>query len=77
MSALSRQEIEYEMSHASDNRGSSLVAAYAVCLSLAYVATILRFISRRKSRLAYMADDWMLVVGLVRKVAAEICQLTD
>ncbi len=66
MSALSKQEIEYEMMHATDNRAPSLITAYAVCLSLAYVAVALRFISRRKSRLALMADDWMLVVGLVR-----------
>ncbi|CAD6581203.1 MAG: hypothetical protein ASARMPRED_000444 [Alectoria sarmentosa] len=65
MSALSNQEIEYELAHASDNRGPTLIAAYAVCLSLAYVAVTLRFISRRKSRNALMADDWMSVVGLL------------
>ncbi|CAF9919147.1 MAG: hypothetical protein ALECFALPRED_000982 [Alectoria fallacina] len=65
MSALSSQEIEYELAHASDNRGPTLIAAYAVCLSLAYVAVTLRFISRRKSRNALMADDWMSVVGLL------------
>lgn len=65
MSTLSKQEIEYEMLHASDNRGPNLIAAYAVCLSLAYVAVILRFISRRTAKIAWKADDWVLVAGLV------------
>lgn len=66
MSDFSKQEIGYELAHATDDRRPSLIAAYAVCLSLAYVAVTLRFISRRKSKNALMADDWMLVVGLVR-----------
>lgn len=65
MSTLSKQEIEYELAHASDNRGPSLITAYAICLSLAYLAVILRLISRRKSRNAFLADDWMVVAGLV------------
>ena len=65
MSLLSTQEIEYELAHASDNRGPSLIAAYTTCLSLAYIAVFLRFLSRRTSRNALKADDWMLVVGLV------------
>lgn len=65
MATLSKQEIEYELAHASDDEGPSLIAAYTVCLSLAYIAVALRFISRWKSRNAVLADDWMLVVGLV------------
>ena len=66
MSVLPPQEIEYELVHASDNRGPTLIAAYATCLSLAYIAVLLRFISRRKSQNPLMADEWMLVAGLVR-----------
>ncbi|KAL8784407.1 MAG: hypothetical protein Q9195_009052 [Heterodermia aff. obscurata] len=65
MATLSKQEIEYELAHASDNEGPSLIAAYTVCLSLAYLAVALRFISRWKSRNAILVDDWMLVVGLL------------
>lgn len=66
MSALDKQEIEYEMLHERDDRGSNLIEAYAICLALAYVAVFLRFLSRRKSRNALWADDWMVVVALVR-----------
>ena len=65
MSALDKQEIEYEMLHERDDRGSNLIEAYAICLALAYVAVGLRFLSRRKSRNALWADDWMVVVALV------------
>ena len=68
MSLLSNQEIEYELAHAIDNRGPSLIAAYATCLSLAYIAVILRFESRRTSKNALKADDWMLIVGLVGQI---------
>ena len=64
--SLPKQEIEYEMAHASDNRGPTLNAAYGVCISIAIIAVILRFISRRTSKNALRADDWMVVVGLVR-----------
>ena len=67
MSLLSKQEIEYEIAHANDDRGPSLIAAYAVCLSLAYVAVCLRFLARRKSHNKLLADDWMLVAGLVKE----------
>jgi len=67
MSALSEQEIGYELVHAGDKRTPSLITAYVVCLSLAYIAVTLRFVSRRKSKNALMADDWMLVVALVRE----------
>ena len=65
MSTLSNEEIQYELAHASDNRAPNLVAAYVTCLALSYIAVVLRFISRRQSRNAFLADDWMLVVGLV------------
>ena len=65
MATLSKEEIEYELAHAGDNEGPSLIVAYTVCLSLAYIAVALRFISRWKSRNALLGDDWMLVVGLV------------
>lgn len=54
------------MAHADEDRGPTLIGAYAACLSLAYVAVILRFISRRKSRNALLSDDWMCVAALVR-----------
>ena len=71
MSALTQQEILYEMEHIGDNKGPSLIAAYAVCISLAYVAVFLRFISRRIGKNALLADDWMVVVALVRHSAIE------
>ena len=65
MSTLSKQEIEYEMAHASDNRAPNLIAAHVTCLTLACMAVLLRFSSRRQSSNALLSDDWMVVVGLV------------
>ena len=66
MSELSKQELKYEILHKNDDRGPDLIAAYTACLALAYIAVTLRFISRRKSKNALLADDWTLVVALVR-----------
>ena len=65
MSTLPPEEIQYEMEHASDNKQPNLYAAYITCLILSYIFVLLRFIARRKSRNPLLADDWMVVIGLV------------
>lgn len=64
--SLSQTELLYEFEHINDNRGPDLIATYSICISLAYIAVILRFIARRAGRNALLWDDWMIVVALVR-----------
>ena len=61
-------EIEYQMTHAPDNRVSQLIAVNAVCFTIACTAVVLRFIARRMARVDYGADDCLVVIGLVSNI---------
>ena len=58
---------DYQRLHIHDSRIPEIVVSLALCLSAAYVAVVLRFISRRIAKIAWKADDWWLVVGLVSR----------
>lgn len=56
---------EYQQLHIHDSRVHKIVVSLAVCLPAAYIAVVLRFISRRIGKVPLKADDWWIVVGLV------------
>ena len=60
-------EIEEQMLHVSDNMVPSIIAVNVVCLTIACIAIALRFQARRVARIRYEADDWLILVGLVRR----------
>lgn len=59
-------EVLYQEKHISDNQVPNIIATNAICFPIACAAVLLRFISRRISKIKYEADDWLIVAGLVR-----------
>ena len=59
--------LDYQRLHIRDSRVPGLVVSLALCLLAAYVAVVLRFISRQIGKTAWKADDWWLIVGLVSR----------
>lgn len=50
-----------------DNRGLDIIAATTVTTVLAFLAVVLRFVSRHISAAKFGMDDVMILVALVRK----------
>ena len=59
-------EILFQEKHISDNKVPDIIATNAICFPIACTAVLLRFISRRMSKIKYEADDWLIIAGLVR-----------
>lgn len=62
--SLPTSAISYQEQHIHDNKKPDLIAASAICLSAAYIAVALRFVSRRRARNALGADDYAVVLAL-------------
>ena len=60
-------EIKEQEMHITDDMAPNIIAASAVCFAIACVAVALRFRARRLAMIKYEADDWLIVVGLVRR----------
>ena len=63
--SLPPEQAQYQLAHVHERRRKSIAVAYAICLSIAFVAVIMRFVSRRIGRSSYGADDWSMVVAMV------------
>lgn len=59
-------EVQYMEMHIGDNRKASLIVVSAICLTVAFLAVAMRFLSRRLLRAEYKADDWFVIAGLVQ-----------
>lgn len=59
-------EIMDQEMHISDDMVPNIIATNAVCFTISCVAVILRFVSRRLTKIKYEADDWLILAGLVR-----------
>ena len=70
MAAPSPAEIQYQLEHVHEDRSSDIVISHIVCMTLATVAVILRFTSRRLCKAAILADDYMILVALVRVISS-------
>ena len=70
MASPSPDNIAYQRSHSHENRSKELIAACVVCLTAAYLAVPLRFLSRRLGKTALKADDYTIVIALVRNQTA-------
>lgn len=62
--ALPPSAIRYQEEHIQENKKPNLIAASVICLSVAYIAVLLRFASRRAARTVLEADDYTIVLGL-------------
>ncbi len=63
--SLPPAEAQYQLDHINESRVSDIVSSHIACLVIAIVAIVLRFASRRMSKTAIKADDWMIVAALV------------
>ncbi|CAF9925812.1 hypothetical protein IMSHALPRED_006787 [Imshaugia aleurites] len=68
-------EIEEQEMHMHDNMAPNVIAANAVCFTIACIAVILRFQARRMAKIRYEADDWLILAGLFFTLGVVICAL--
>jgi hypothetical protein len=66
MSTPTPAEIAYMEAHPHDSKIANLVACGAVTLGIAYIAVILRVVARTKTAFRMGADDYMIILTLVR-----------
>ena len=66
MAPPSAEEIEYQLAHIHQDRSSDIVVSHAICIVIALIAVVLRFSSRRLCKAPILADDYMIIVALVR-----------
>lgn len=63
---ISPAELQYYQEHASDSQQPNLIATIVLCLVLPIFAVGLRFFARWRMRAGYKADDWLILLALVR-----------
>ncbi|KAL8747133.1 MAG: hypothetical protein Q9190_000956 [Brigantiaea leucoxantha] len=62
---ITEADIAYQKAHVRDDRSQDIVVSHAICIALAAIAILLRFVSRRLGKVAVGADDWMIVAAFV------------
>ena len=65
MVLITPSEILSQLRHISDDRSSAIILSHAICISLAFLAVILRFTSRRIGHIPLKADDYLIIGALV------------
>ena len=61
----SPSEIQYMISHYTDNRCLEGIAALSVNIALAIISVFLRYLARRVIRSPVKADDWIIFITLI------------
>lgn len=64
MAEPSPSEIAYEEAHINQSRQINIAVSNGICLGIAFVAVLLRFISRRLAGTINGADDWWAWIAL-------------
>ena len=62
---LETMSAQYQHDHINDTQVPALNTVTYVCLPMAFIAVILRVLSRRISKVPLNADDWWIFVGFV------------
>ena len=65
MVQLTADDIAYQKAHIQDDRSKTIVVSHAICLSLAAIAVLLRFMSRKIGKVALERDDYMIFAALI------------
>lgn len=65
LSPAAMASIQYQMAHLEDSRVPSIVACLVVCLPLACLAVVLRFLSGRIGKIPVKADDYWVTIAFV------------
>lgn len=63
--SLPPKEAQYQLTHIHDSRKASTAVAYTICITIASIAIMMRFMSKRIGRTPYGADDWTMVAAYV------------
>ena len=63
---LAPTEILHEEKYIRQNRGPEIIVSSTICIALATTAVALRLLARRITKLQIKADDYMMVLALVR-----------
>lgn len=66
MSTPTKAEVAYMMAHPNDTKVPNLIACGAITLGLAYLAVVLRIVARTKTAFRMGADDYLIILSLVR-----------
>lgn len=66
MASISPESLQYQLAHINDDRTPALRALYILGIVLATVSVTLRVLSRTLSRVGLKADDWTIIIALVR-----------
>ena len=62
---LTPAQIAYQEAHINETLQPNIIAATAVCMTAAYTAVALRFISRSVGRVKLGKDDYSIIIALV------------
>ena len=71
MAEPSPSEIAYEKAHIDQSRQINLAVSNGICLGIAFIAVLLRFISRRLAKTHNGKDDWWTWTALVSKSSSQ------
>ena len=64
MVQLTPADIAYQKAHIKDDRRGDIIVSHAICITLAFLAVILRFISRKLGKIKIQADDYTIIAAL-------------
>ena len=65
--SLPPTEILYEEKNIRQNRGPEIIVSSTICIALAITAVALRLLARRVAKVQIKADDYMMILALVRR----------
>ena len=65
MSAPTAEELQYMMTHVTDDTRGPMIASSAIGGSIAILCVMLRIVARRMPGIPLKADDWWMIASLV------------
>ena len=66
MASVPASESAYEKAHINDSRQVGIAVSNGICIGVAFIAVLLRFVSRRLAKTDNGPDDWCAWSALVR-----------
>lgn len=66
ISDIGPDEISYQFTHWADNNGYTVTVTTSIFFPLALLFVVLRLIARKSKRLSWQADDYLIIVAMVR-----------
>lgn len=75
MGQLSPEDVAFQKAHIHDDRSRDIIVSHIICLSLAFIAILLRFLSRHIGKVRLEPDDWMVVAAFIFASGEVACGL--